>query len=70
MRKAKSPSTPLGHWMMAHGLTDLEVAERVKKVSRSQVCRIRHGRRTSWSVATKLAEVTGLPPEVFMQQAA
>lgn len=56
--------------MEAHGLTDQQLAQRVQKVSRSQVCRIRHGRGTSWPVATKLAEVTGLPVEVFMQQAA
>lgn len=57
----------LDDWMTAQGVTDAQLAEQVGHVvSRSQINRIRRGRRTSPDVAVELERITGIPAVTFL----
>ena len=52
--------------MTANGLKDLDVSERLR-ISRSQVSRLRRAKCTpTIETAIRLAELTKIPPEVFI----
>ena len=53
-------------WMDEHQLNDRQLAEKLGKVTRSQVCRIRRGARTSPDTAQVLERVTGIPATNFI----